>query len=52
MNRYRITLQHDSGRITLERVSTSWQSALRAVLAVELAPVAAVLAIAELESVA
>jgi hypothetical protein len=52
MNRYAITLQHASGRVTLESVSTSWQSALRAVLAIELAPVGAVLAIAELESVA
>ena len=52
MNRFHITLQHDSGRITLERASTSWQSALRAVLQVELAPVSAVLAIADLGAVA
>jgi hypothetical protein len=48
MNRYRITLQHDSGRITFEQVSASWQSALRAILAIELAPVSSVLAIADM----
>lgn len=52
MNRYQITLQHDRGRVTLERVSTSWQSALRAALAIELAPVGAVLAIADLGAIA
>ena len=52
INRYKITLQHSAGRITLESVATSWQSALQSVLAIELAPVSAVLAIAELESVA
>lgn len=52
MNRYSITLQHARGRIAIETVSTSWQSALRAVLAVEMAPVAAVLSIADLGVVA
>ena len=47
MSRYCITLQHARGRITIETTSTSWQAALRAVLAFEGAPVSAVLSIAE-----
>lgn len=47
MNRYCITLQHARGRIAIETTGTSWQSALRAVLTFEGAPVSSVLAIAD-----
>ena len=47
LHRYAIALQHGRGRITIETTSTSWQAALRAVLAFESAPVSAVLAIAD-----
>lgn len=47
-----ITLAHDGGRIAIQTPGTSWQSALRAVLAFEGAPVGALLAIVERDCMA
>lgn len=50
MKRYSIALQHGRGRIRIETAARDWQAALRAVLSAELAPISAVLSIAELDA--
>lgn len=52
VHRYAITLEHARGRLCVETTSTSWQSALRAVLNCEGAPLSAVLAIADRGAIA